>query len=339
MKKIVRGLCMLTVVALAFTSCKKNNNEQASAFNGSTQEFAGVLSENGERAYIDNYDNHMYFEEDDAVMLFNIDAENAGNSECALYHAETTGTNVRFIADEEMSATMRTAFYGFYPGSKVVPDLANGNRATFPVAKTQVYREDGTKKPIIAKECLYMAAKETTQDLSNTLFHFKNICGILVMPLYSTSEDGRYVQSIEIEDAHYYLTGDVSLKVSEVDGDLLQGYFNSYDAENPDPALAQYLQTMGYNVPANENKTNMVTLDCSAYENENEPNGVKLAATPAAAKPFCIVLRPLALSKGFTMRVNYVDANGQSGQYSISTTRDNKIKPNYFRSFSPVDIH
>jgi len=331
MRKIVRGMCMLTVVALAFTSCKKNE-ESASSFNGTPQVFN---VDNGERAYIDNGTNQMYFEEGDQVMLFNIDNDGQ-TSESALYHAESTGTLVRFIADGQMTTTAFDNFYAFYPGANVVPDLGNSNYAKFPIAGIQVYREDAQGKPIIAKDHLYMAAKADTKDLTKTTFTFKNICGVLVMPLYSSANVTKYVQSIEIEDKFYHLVGDVNLKVDGVDDGKLQGFFNNYNPQNPE--FISYVQDdLGYYVSGKTSKT--MVLDCTGVVNDNEPNGVKLSATPAAAKAFCIVLRPLALSQGFTMRVNYVDANGQSDTFTISTNRNNMIKPNFYRTFSAVDIH
>ena len=331
MRKIVRGICMLTVVALAFTSCKKNE-QNASSFNGKTQ----VLEvDNGERAYIENSTNQMNFEEGDQVMLFNIDNEAQG-SESALYHAESTGTLVKFIADEQMTTTAFDNFYAFYPGANVVPDLGNENYAKFPIAGTQVYREDAQGKPIISKDHLYMAAKADTKDLAKTTFVFNNICGVLVMSLYSSANVTKYVQSIEIEDKFYHLVGDVHLKVDGVDAEKLQGFFTNYNPQNPE--FIRYVQDdLGYYVDGKTSK--IMTLDCTSVVNDNEPNGVKLNATPAAAKAFCIVLRPLALSQGFTMRVNYVDANGQSDTFTISTNRNNMIKPNVYRTFSAVDIH
>ena len=335
MKKILRGICMVTVLALAFTACKKN--EEKAAFQGSTQVFVneGGAFEYGERAYWNNVDAHMYFEEGDQVMLFNID-DAATLSECALYHADATGTLVNFIPDEEMSTRVHTAFYGFYPGATVVPDLQNQNYAKFPVAPVPVYRQDENGRPIIAKDCLYMAAKEETTNLGSTEFHFQNICGVLVMPLYSTNTDGRYVQSIVIDDNVWNLYGDFNVKVNMVNAELLQAYFDNFDMS--DPGFQQYISDLGYFCDGAKGKR--MVLDCSGYENgEGEPNGVHLLAAPAVAQQFCIVLRPMALANGFTMTVNYVDAAGNPDYYQISTMRNNMIRPNWYRTFSAIDIH
>ena len=69
MNKFARVICMIAVVALAFTSCKKKENENASLKNVTTQQFVDVYEdeEEGAKAYFEG--NQIVLEVGDKLEL------------------------------------------------------------------------------------------------------------------------------------------------------------------------------------------------------------------------------------------------------------------------------
>lgn len=328
MKKITKCMCMMGVVALAFTSCKKKEDSQAFAFNHSIEQ---LVSDEGslEKAYVD--DNFTFqFEVNDHVELFNIGDNTGLSSSCGLYKVnssmllEPTGTG---------GAAMPTTagnFYAFYPGDNVTAgsEFYNENQATFRLDPTQTCQVNADGKPMVPAGALYMAAKdETATSLSQSFFNFKNICGVLSPKFYSPS--GKTVESIEITDNTFNLVGDVTLKIHEVEPVYMTTLFRNY---NDSPAymseLNAYKSLLGYQISGDVRKT--VVLDCSQVAG----GGVQLGQTKAEATRFFIVLRPLALLNGCDIKINFTDSTSKT----IHSTKDNRISPNIIKNISAVNV-
>lgn len=324
MKKLVKGFCLMGVVALLATSCTKKE-DKAMVYRGYSYdaqfETEAANFDAPTRAYIDNT-YRMMFEANDQVMLFNIDNTTAANSEMALYQVVADGYQPEFTpyqAGVEISDEMKDAKYAFYPGNNVVKDmavLANENRCVFKLLPTQVYRElSGT--PVIPQEALYMAAK--IDNANETNFAFRNICGVLVMKFYSPT--AKTITSIKVTDHALHLTGDVTLKVNEVDPALMMDLFRNYPGN--ESAINDYKDQVGYSV---DHYGYDMTLDCGT--------GVTLGTTAADADTFYFVLRPLALSNGFDMEITFSDSTTKT----LTVNKDNTIKPNTLRVFPALSV-
>ena len=298
MKKVMKCMCMIAVVALAFTSCKKN--EQKSTFVASTQEFV-MQTEDGERAYIENFGNHhIHFEEGDMCMMFNISETVPTQSHAALYEAIEEGDVVHFQNSGygEVSEDILDGYYGFYPGGpgQTITELAQGeNKCKFFVDPIQDYREN-----MVSLKDMYMAARVTPDQathMSEANFAFKNICGVLELKPFEAAQ--RTVTSIKIVDNAFDLTGWVELIIPEIDADELQAMFNNFDMSNPTyvAQLQAYLNRVGYNVT---DQGNSITLNMPV-------GGIQLGATKATTPSFYFVLRPLALSQGFHVIFTFDD--------------------------------
>ena len=299
MKKVLRCMCMMALVALVFTSCKKK--EEKSTFVGATQEFV-MQTEDGERAYIENFGNHhIHFEIGDMCMMFNIKEDVPTQSQAALYEAIEEGDVVTFANSGygEVAEDILDGYYGFYPGGpgQTITELAQGeNKCKFFVDPIQEYRENK-----VSLKDLYMAAKVTPEEaahMSEANFAFKNIMGILELKPFEAAQ--RTVTSIEIVDNAFDLTGWVELIIPEVDADEMQALFNNFDMSNPTyvAALHEYMTRVGYSI---EDEGNSVTL--------NIPGGIQLGATKAETPAFNFVLRPLALSQGFHVIFTFDDGS------------------------------
>jgi hypothetical protein len=343
MKRFVKGICLMGMVALLATSCNKNKETSMvykCTMDPTETHFdqeAGMWDneENG-RVYIDaTY--QVTFEADDEVMLFNIDEATPANSECAMYkviNAGTTGAGAGSIANleavsETISEDIIDAKYAFYPGANVnTASLTTDNRSVFTLATEQTYREnDGT--PIIPAGALYMAAKIDKAgegQIQNDNFAFRNICGILELKFYSPT--GKTVTSIELINNDMNICGDVTLIVPEVEPATMTSLFKTFVADPEDAAniaeMNDYKQQVGYYV---ENGTNTLTL--------NIPNGKQLATEKANANSFYFVLRPLALMNGFDVTLNF--SEGEPKTIHSTAYNKNTIKPNTFRVFTALN--
>ena len=334
----------MALVALAFTSCKKND-ETKSSFIASGAEFR-VENLNEDRAYIDSQ-RKFRFEVGDVCMVFNIDEETPTNSHAALYGAVEEGvTNVHFynIGYGEVAEDILDGYYAFYPGGPghTVTYLANGeNKCKFYVAPEQDYRVN--KAP---KDAVYAAAKASrgTHMMGDTYFKFEGIVGILRLYPYETA--GRTVKSIQVVDNGFNLSGLVELIIPEVDPVEMQALFNAYNMDNPAyvTRLNNYIARVGYNVtdetiydPVSQTTThyvkgNTITLNCVTPET---PNGLQLGTSQADAPAVNIALRPLACSRGFHLIFTFDDDTTQDVDLSHL---HNAIKPGKVSNF-PLDIN
>jgi hypothetical protein len=316
MNKFAKTLCMMAVVVLAFTSCKKNNQDVKSmAFNGSFEQFQ--VEESDYRAYIDNT-NTIRFEDGDEVMLFNI--VDPANSQSAKYEVSNNGTKLNLV-DGTIDPTTDGSYYAFYPAGNVTPNLGDENKAVFTLAGTQTYRSNAGA-PVIPAGALYTAAKDAThKTLTQTFFEMKNICGILELNLYSAS--GKTVRSITVTDNAFNLVGDMTLKIDQVNPSEMTTLFYNYGDPAYETQLAAYMNQVGY-YAANTN--NSVTLNCGT--------GVALSTDASNPTQFFIVLRPLALRHGCVLTIEFTDDSVET----YESTKPNVIKPNYIRVIKAMQV-
>ena len=308
MKRVIRCICMVAIVALAFTSCKKN--EQKSTVMIMTQELVDEVDEN--RAYMTPGTNQIIFERGDVVMIFNIDEEVPTHSHCAQYEAVQSGNFVTMqnCGTGEVAEDILDAYYAFYPGGRehVYTELSQGqNKSKFFVAPTQEYRPNR-----VPAEAMYMAAKvDDVEHLSETenpehAFFFRNICGVYDMMLYDPN--GVSVKEITITDHNLHLSGWVELIVPEVDPVEMKALFNNYDPSNPTylNRLNEYINRVGYNVTE---AGYSVTLTMPE-------DGVQIGTTQGDATHFYMILRPLACFNGYTITVTLADGTVKTKEVS-----------------------
>lgn len=324
----------MAVVVLAFSSCKKNvNQEQAGIrFSGSTEAF--VVEDGENRAYVGVNGGDSWFEKDDQIMVWNVNSEEPQKTNYGIYWTLNAGTDVpwKYSSGTVINHTGKEdRILAFYP-AEIVNNarLWDGdNEVMFEIVDHQTYRKIGNSV-VLPKLTLGMAADENITELVDDVhFHFKNIMGVLRLDMKSAS--GKTVTSIVYEDKVFNVTGRVHLKIDKVDTEVLTNLLNNYDPTNATymASLADYIAESGYYVDdahvAMKGKT--ITLDCG--------DGVTLNAnTP---QTFLITLRPLAAWGGFDITVNFSD--GTHAQFG--TTANNVIKPNRMRQIpvNNVDLY
>ena len=313
MKQMFKTMCMLAIVALAFGSCKKSENN-AAMFYGHTQE---LESDDSERAYIDG--TSTMFEVGDQVMMYNINNTDPTQSYYGIYTATATGNATQFefsSGNIEQYGARQDAFFAYYPAQNVSNSylVSGGNLAVFTIPTEQTYRElNGVS--IMPAGALAMASKDATHSqIQDAHFSFQNIMGAVNLKLYSNGNTTRKVESIVFEDNRFNITGDVHMKIHVVNPTKMTSLLNNYP--NDMAALNQYIDELGYFVDGNKGKT--ITLNCG---------GVELTSSP---KNFYIALRPLAMYAGFKVTVNFEGG----AKAVITSTKNNMIKPNLQKNFS-----
>ena len=295
MKKTVKMIgmaCLLGAFAFAGSSCKKNNETT------SVQVSMPVVAEttvDAEKAYIDYYDDmQMKWSAGDEIMVYNLNSDYT-QSEAEVYTlasgANTTVGN--FHGDKAMSAEMDAGYYVFYPASKVVNyPLGPNNTQTFEVPAEQTYNGE-TMDPT----SLVMACKPTTGTFNE--FNLDHIFGFIDVRLKGNTKS---VQSVELTDNAFNLTGNVSLELPLVNRDNLLALqaactnstvtWEAYQA-----TMISTLQAMGY---TSEPTGKSITLNCG---------GVQLKASEYTH--FIFSLRPGCLAKGFVVKVTYTDGTSE----------------------------
>lgn len=314
MKKVIKCLGMMALVAVAFTSCKKE--ETQSSIMVSSQNLVTV---DEDRAYLDDATNKTSFEIGDRVMVFNISETTPTQSHCAIYESIGEGNNVQFVNSgygDDAQDALDGGYYAYYPfvepNQNIITELNYGeNKSKFRVQAEQTYRADK-----VSLGDLYMAGHSdaTTLDAAVATFQMRNIMGVLRLMPYEAAQ--RTVTQIQVVDNTFHLSGWVELIIPEVDAAELQALFNSYSPTEAWMNTANTIKNrMGYNVTE---AGYSITL--------NVPDGVQLGATKATTSAFNIVLRPLALSQGF--HIIFTFADGTTKDVDASAIHSFCIKPN-----------
>ena len=327
MKKILKGVCMMAVVALAFSSCKKQEEQKGIRIIGTAP--ITVVDQSEDRAWVGPNGGTNFFEKDDQIMVYNLSTEDPTLTNYGIYWTAQAGHTVPWkyssgtVVNHQPIEQMLLAFYP----AEIVNNARlweGNNEAMFEIVDHQTYRKIGGQV-VPSKGSMAMASKDVlSANVDEQVFDFQSIMGYLRVGLKSAT--GKTVTSIVYEDNMFNVTGRVHLKLQEVDPDLLMDLLNNYDPTNATylASLNEYIQRSGYYVDdaniALKGKT--ITLDCG--------DGVKLNANNP--EYFLITLRPLAAWNGYKLTINFSD--GTHADYENPNNR--KISPNTIR---PVDFN
>ena len=181
MKKVVRMLGLCALVALAFTSCKKNDNTNKVTFKATiTQPIAD------ERTGI-NSSNAVIWTEGDAIQVFD---ENGATTDPFVATLTENGRVATFTGGGAFLANIHEAgkYTAFYPVQAY--DATTVTMNTIPYEQTYVPRDENR----IMTDLYPMHA--TNDDEGN--FVFSSDAGVLRISLFSTSTFEFLVKRIEI---------------------------------------------------------------------------------------------------------------------------------------------
>jgi hypothetical protein len=303
MKKVMRIMGLACMAGLlAFTSCKKN--QDTSAVNVIMPPMTGV-SIDDERAYIDD-EMHFMWHQEDYIYVYNLSDVYTESVVNVFENTSGQGPTATFHGSE-MGAPKTYEYRYFYPINMVSGDpeeLAVENRQTFTVDPIQQFEAyEAPDHPISAVDPDQMPMTINTDDLS-AYAQLKHIFGMARICLKGKSGKEVRVQSITINDNYFDLWGTASLKLHEVNMATLTSLINKYKANDMEGFEADYasyvIGTLGW-LP-NDDGDQSITLDCTV----GDPAGVVLPNQNALQyQYFFFMLRPLALSHGFTFDIEY----------------------------------
>lgn len=356
MKRIAKLMCLIALVALVGTSCKKQ--EEKLSFTASLGDGEWKTDD---KLYL--IDKKMWFEELDQVMLCNVDYDDPEASSMGRFYATADGIQTTFLpvgGSTTLDNGKLDAFFAYYPGEEGMCSFdfegttnehyhqgeTYYNYGCFRLAPVQEYRTvaSGTAVP---KKALYAAAKdENTSTWQGAHFSFSPIGGLLRLKFYNPTTS--VVKSIKVTDPNLNLVGNVYLCIDKVDPYALEQLLLNY---NPDSdlykaRLAAYCHEIGYRVPGhnegpngdldlNPELSHELTLNC---DNDENPGGVTIGTTKNTATEFVFGVRPAAFYNGIIIDVVYETA-GVEHHYHIDATGTNlMIKPAYVKKISALQL-
>lgn len=323
MKKVTRifcAICMMGLLTFVSTSCKKNQENGEMTINVAMP----TLEDVGSRAYINVYGT-FYWHENDFIRVFNLaDEANAGDSKTAVYSKiGNTSVQVARFRGPSLGAKKAEAFRIFYPVEMIQGEtediealLHNENRVEFTVSDHQEFNSYATADhhySMVDPTAMPMAERMEKITDNATMHH---MFGVAAFNINAGEIENLVVDSVKYEDNGFNITGKVSVKLHKVAVDDSQGtehnldsVWAAYNGMTPEflPVLAEELDYLGWDVVEGTTGTS-ITMDCCINEDESgEPCGIVLGTAPLGTN-FNFMLRPLAVSEGFTLTVYVHDA-------------------------------
>ena len=307
MKKVTRILGMACLAGmLVFTASCKKDQENTSMNVTIPQMTAGHIE--GERAYL-NEDWEFRWNQNDEICVYNLSDE-YDESTMQIFRNISGEGPTAYFAGPDVGAPKTYGYYYFYPTTMISGDLdelANENRQTVTVDQIQnweTYWTDNHEGSMVDASQMPMAIQSPRLDQNATLMH---MFGMGVISLKAKRNTVAEVSTITITDNAFALWGTASLRMHDVDPEYLTQKLDEYaDGDLSYEELYDLMQEqIGWLAGANEGH-NSIILNCMHLE-DNEMVGQVVATTPNYTD-FAFMLRPLALSAGFTVDVEF--ANG-----------------------------
>ena len=336
-KRIFYGICMLGLVALVATSCKKKE-ETANSF-GATHGTFEAIDDDSERAYINPRTYLTIWDEGDQIKVFNFQK---GRS--AIFQVENAGANTCHFVNQGDDIGYAPLYYAFYP-AEMAEGSFDGVYQTFKLEDTQEVRAFDNEGQTYGLQTISIpqAAKTTYQQ---NHYYFNIIFGIARFKMICEPLNGgsRYVQKIVVRDKHFNLHGTVTLKPDKIDPtklNELMDYLIAGDDEEYAQKWSEYVIShegdgLGYSAIGGGKE---LTYDFTGLNNVG--HGVALNAVDE--RSLMVGLRPGALAYGFYLDVYvYDNSDGQVKKITISDyanpqNRDYTIKPAKIKTFN-LDI-
>ena len=336
-KKIFYGVCMLGLVALVATSCKKK--EETTKSFGATHGTFQVVDVDGERAYLDPETYLTIWDDGDAFKVFNFEK----GKEAIFSIEQGVGHNEAYFVNQGEDIGYASGYYAFYPATMAASQF-DGVYQNFELDPIQYVRSmDEDDQSFTLQDISLPQAAYTTYQQNH--YYFNIIFGIGNFKMTCGPKNGkaRYVQKIVVKDNHFNLCGEVTLKPNKINGTKLTEMIN-YLRSGDD---AQYAQKWSEYVISHEGDG----LGYSAigggkeltYDFSSMNNGKGVALNAVDTRSLMVGLRPGALAYGFTLDIYvYDNYDNQVKKVTISKYQNENrlyaIRPAYFTNFNVGSI-
>lgn len=323
MKRIIRTLGIIAMVALVATSCKKN--EESTSFNlavGETYGFEVGPSLDGSKAYFDPFDGYTFkWNENDKVIIYNLDNDYT-KSKAAIYSAEHGGHESPFlVTTHEVGGPLSIGYRVFYNATMGETVIRQDNKVTFQIDNEQTYDPSCFADP----NAMVMACTAPAVGNHPGVFTMQHIFGYLNIGIVNNNTVGDHtkkVTSIVVQDDKWNLSGKLDLKLGPVNATTFTNLLTNLDRNDPEylDELNSYLHVLGY-YAYEQGKT--ITLKCNNF-----------SLPYHEYQYFFISLRPGALDEGFRVTINYDGGDSQS--YHFGPNVNNLVRPGCFNNIYAV---
>lgn len=305
-KKILYGVCMMGLVALVATSCKKKE-ESANSF-GATHGAVEAVSIDDDRAYIDPVTYLTIWDEEDQIKVFNF---HKGRS--AVFQVENAGANTANFVNQGEDIGYAPGYYAFYP-AEMAADTFDGVYQKFvldPVQYVRSFSDDGYSYGL-QDISIPQAAYTTYQQ---NYYYFKIIFGVAKFQMTCAPKNGksRYVQKIVVRDNHFNLCGEVTLKPNKINQEKLSELMTYLKAGNDEQYAIKWNEYvishegdgLGYSALGGGKE---LTYDFTSLNNIGHGVGLN----NVDARSMMVGLRPGALAYGFYLDVYVYDNSDET---------------------------
>ena len=301
-KRIFYGVCMLGLVALVTTSCKKKE-ETTNSFGASHGTFQ-VVNIDDDRAYLDPESYLTMWDEEDQIKVFNFE-----KGRQAVFQMEEGGAGANegnFInIDPSNNIGYASGYYAFYPAGMAASDF-DGVYQKFTLDQVQYVRGLDNFTNTLQNISIPQAAYTTYAD---NHYNFNIIFGVANFKVKCSPKNGvtRYVKKLVVKDNHFNLWGEVTLKPNKIDSEKLTEMMGYLKAGNDtqyaqmwnDYVVSHDGEGLGYSAVGGGKE---LTYDFTAM---NDGKGIALNGNDV--KSLMVGLRPGALAYGFTLDLYILD--------------------------------
>ncbi len=330
-KKIVYGICMMALVALVATSCKKK--EENVSF---TAEIGLLQADDAERAYINPVTLATHWMGDEQVKIYNINESDPSQSVAQVYQLNTGGAGSSLIGS---GIGYNTRYYAFCPAEMAID--FDGIYEKFDIKDNQPLfanpAEPGMYMVTISGTSLPLAA---TCTYENTVFPFQHIFGIVGFRFKCQPEmidnvpKFRRLESMTITDPNMFLSGYVTLKPNKINSDYLSEIMTAYKNGADFDEIARYQsyvlshegEGLGYSA---EGRGHSISYDL------RDAGGIQWNPNVEYVTVY-VAMRPGALAKGFNVSLDVFQEGKGTRTVSIDfpAKRSKVMEPNYLKGYT-----
>lgn len=337
-KKIVYGICMMALVALVATSCKKK--EEKVSFSA---EIGLLQADDAERAYINPVNFATYWQGNEQIKMYNINESDWTKSVTQIYQINDAGSS--FSTTSGSGIGYNTRYYAFCPASMAADDLLEGNYQRFEILDNQPLfanpAEPGMYMVTVSGTSLPMAG---TCTYDNPVVNFQHIFGIVGFRFICDPEivnnvpKYRRLNSMTITDPNMNLSGYVTLKPHKIKSNYLDEIMTAYKTSNLDfdqigryqsYVLSHEGEGLGYSA---EGGGHTISYDLE------EAGGLQWNPNTPYVTVY-VAMRPGALGNGFTVSLDvFQEGKGiRTVDIDFPADRTKVMEPNRIKPYT-VDI-
>jgi len=300
-KKIIYAVCMMGLVALVATSCKKK--EEATTFTGQIEclEDGGAFGDEDNRAYMNPASLVVSWQTGDEIKVYNINESNYRQTLTQIYTVDEGGSSSAHISGDPVGTN--SVFYAFYPASMCQTGeyLLEGNYEVFELSDEQELATPGGAWTY-CNTSLPMAAK----SVNHNTFRFTSIFGIARFRLTArgVGNDTWRIAGLKVVDNQFNLSGQVTLKPHKIDeerlGNIMLSFYNGDEltdiADYSGYVLSHTGDGLGYSAQGGGKSVTYSLLERAA-------GGLEVSADNNQWVDVLVSLRPGALAYGFKLYV------------------------------------